>query len=546
MDPDGDYSAGDDESAQELTSSPAQEPSDADDGTSSADGPYLPGDSDSDADGLGEPPRGRSLKRPAEAPPGFRPFKRQRGTVNLAYLELLNQDIDDAAQRVCLDDDIDLPPAHIGLTCWSPLEKRQFFEALARVGRHQVPEIAARVGSKSAIEVQHYLDFLQHAREARRRFDRRSILEPAEYPAAAEYSQRCCRAQDEAADVVSLLQEQSEARREEAKWGPCWDVTPSIARALDRTQGAELGRPPPFAQLFYTARWLELSRRFFMNSSVPGSNWSDVDDVPPSMWATTFGDFYSLTVSVTRRLVQASLFISMSRIRAKRELVPKTRSFVRRKDVEAAVASLGMPPDAQHLWAGSARRLRLDVYDEPPGLGDEADAGPMPYDDVERALSAEELHADEAPRSPVQGLVFRHGSDDELDDTGDDADDGQDNVPALDEDAQGQREIDLEANELLWYSAVGLRDIAGARQALRLRVATERRQEEHAGRSDEHASYVAEMDMWAVLRKTPPADMPRVPDPGRPERSNLDVESIYPVRGDWASQAPRCSEWETW
>ncbi|GJN66916.1 hypothetical protein PLICBS_000938 [Purpureocillium lilacinum] len=479
---------------------------------------------------LGHDARQRaSLKRPAEDNPAFRPFKRQKGTINLEYLELLNRDIDDAAHRACLDDDVDLPPTQIGLTLWSTVEKRQFFEALSRCGRHNIAQIAAHVNSKSVVEVQHYIDFLQDAHQRRRQFDRRSFLATAEYPAAVELSPQCCHAQEEAADAVSLRQEQRESQREEQKWGPNWDVTPDVALSLDRGDN----QSPPFSQLFHTSRWLRLSQRFFMNSTIPNSNWHHIDDVPPSMWATAFDDFHSLAISVTRRLVQATLFISMSRIRAKRELVPKTRSFVRRKDAEAAIASLGMPANARHLWQESARRLRLDVYEEPPSRDDEGEDEPMSYDEVERELG-EGLDMGEGPDTTTERPVYNHES--EFEDEEEDEEGSHENVE--------ERDIDREANEILWYSAADLRDVAGTRQALKLRIATERRQEEQADRFDEHASSRAEMEMWEVLQKKPPMEIPRTQDPGRPERSNLDVESIYPLRRDWADQLKYRSEWE--
>ncbi|PNY25725.1 RNA polymerase I-specific transcription initiation factor rrn5 [Tolypocladium capitatum] len=490
-------------------------------------------------DGLGE----RShRKRPAEDAAADRSFKRHKGILNTGYIELLNRDINDAAHRVCLDDDINLGRSRIGLTTWSSLEKRQFFEALARLGRHNLLGIASRVNSKSLVEIQQYINFLQDAQERRRLFDRRSILGPAEFPSAVELSQRCCHAQEEASDALSLRQEQKETQREEKKWGSYWDITPMIAAKLDREQDADVNQLLPFAELFHLSRWLKLSDRFFMNSSIPGSNWNYVDDVPPSMWATTFGDFYSLAMSVTRRLVQATLFISMSRIRAKRELVPNTRDIVRTADVDAAIASLGMPPNAQHHWLKSARRLRLDVYEEPPDQDEEADEGPMTYDEVEAALSDEQ--DDHGPRQTKTNMVTQDSaSDDDGDDDEDTTNDSNEEKMAPED--EEENEINCEANEILWHSAAGLRDIQSARHTLKRCLAMERRQEEQADRRDVYASYQAEAEMWSVLQKPPPMDIPEKQDPGRPERSNLDVESIYPMRRDWATQLQYCGEWET-
>lgn len=467
-----------------------------------------------------------------------RPFKRQKGAFNADYLELLNRDIDDAAHGVCLDDDFDLPRTQIGLTVWSPLEKRQFFEALARLGRRDLPGIASRVNSKSTVEIKHYIDFLQDAYDLRRHLHRRTLLETAEYPAAVELSQPCCHAQEEAADAVALRQEHRETQREEKKWGCRWNVSPAVAQSLDQAHDADVHPPLPFAQLFHLGRWLRLSERFFMNSSIPGGNWTFVDHAPPSVWATAFDDFYSLVVSITRRLVQTTLFISMSRIRAKKELFPAMRDIVRKGDAEAAVVSLGMPLNAQQFWLKSARRLRLNVYRGLSDQGEESDEEPMTYDQVESCLSeGDEDKLAEASTPEQEALPDRdHG--------GDSSDDSrEDHVSPED---QERRDISREANELLWYSAADLQDFRGARRALERSIAVERGQEEQAERRDEYASYQAEVGMWDVLQRKPPMEIPRKQEPGPLKRASVDVESIYPRKRDWTSQLKYRSEWETW
>src|SRR6478752_8387374 len=108
-----------------------------------------------------------SLKRRGEEDLAPRLFKRQKGVLNTEYLDLLNRDIEDAAQRVCFTDDSEetvLYPSQMGLTYWSIPEKKLFFEAIARLGQSDLPGIASRIGTKSEIEVNHYLDVLRRAR----------------------------------------------------------------------------------------------------------------------------------------------------------------------------------------------------------------------------------------------------------------------------------------------------------------------------------------------------------------------------------------------
>ncbi|GAB0132717.1 hypothetical protein EsDP_00001145 [Epichloe bromicola] len=462
------------------------------------------------------------LKRPAEGASICPPFKRQKGVLNAEYLELLNLDIDDAAHRVCLDEEVEFLDSQVGLTKWSSIEKRQLFEAASRLGKHDLLGIATRIGTKSELEVQQYLHLLQDSVEKRSKA-RRSYLEPAEYPAAVELSQQCCHAQEEAADAISVRQERREEQREEHRWGPNWNITPSIARRLSRD--LENREPGPgaalrSAQLFYLSTWLSLSERAFMNSSIPGNNWNYIDDRQPSMWATAFDDFYSLAVSVTRRLVQSTLFISLSRIRAKKELVPTTRDIVRKKDVEAAIASLNMLHNSHEIWRTSARRLRLDVFDEPPDRDDEeAEEEPMTYDEVEEKLSFEPETSDEQGSSQ-EGLEFARPLDDDSTDYAEDS-------------------------EEVWYSSADIRDVQSARRVLKLRITTEKWQETQAERHDDYASYQAEAEMWSILQRKPPMELPKVQDPGRVQRSNLELDNIYPLERNWASRLNYYEEWET-
>ncbi|CAF3469701.1 unnamed protein product [Fusarium graminearum] len=398
-----------------------------------------------------------SLKRPAEDDLLPRQFKRQKGVLNTDYLDLLNRDIEDAAQRVCFtheDNETALGSTQIGLTYWSLPEKKLFFEAIARLGQTDLPGIASRIGTKSEVEVNHYLDVLRRARLLRQREVRRPAIEFSEIPAAVELSQQCCHALDEAADAISVRQERKEELREEGKWGECWEITPKIAHRLDKGESINGSQKLQFKGLFNLHTWLRLSERVFMNSSIPSENWQYIDNRPPSMWATTFEDFHSLAVSITKRLVQTTLFMSMSRIRAKRELHPNTRDIVRAQDVQAAIASLGMKLDSRQFWSKCARRLRLE------------------------------------------------------------------------------------------FSAADFPETYRKKEVLKNRITTERRQEQYAEERDQFANWQAENEMWDLLQKKPPIELPKVPEPGPLQRSTMDVEGIFPIGRDWMTKTNYRSEWE--
>ncbi|UKZ74021.1 hypothetical protein TrVFT333_001675 [Trichoderma virens FT-333] len=482
---------------------------------------YVEEDDDENASSAAESQDLRSpLKRPLdETTAVYRPFKRQRSELNLGYLELLNKEIQDAAQQSSFGD-LELPTAgEIGLTPWSAAEKLKFFEAVARLGKHDLPGIATKIGSKSIAEVSHYLHHLREASDLRQQHGSRSILEFAEYPAAVEISQQCCHAQEEAADEISLKQEAREELREQNRWGDVWEITPKVAKKLSRDvhrQDANSAGVPQFAQLFHASKWLELSARMFMNSSVPGNNWNSVNEEPPSMWATTFDDFHSLAISVTRRLVQTTLFMAMSRIRAKNAMGSKVREMVQLQDAEAAISSLNMAGKSNEAWIKSARRLRLDVYEDPPEGDEELDEERMTYEEVELALSGEGAAGPQQQAQP--DTPFRLNT---------------------------VQEIDMETMEILEYSVMDIRADKATKKAIKACIAVERQKERQAEEIDQYASYKAEVEMWNVLQKKPPMELPKMQDPGPPRRSNQSLDNFYPSGRDWARKLLYYSEWET-
>ncbi|KAM0472388.1 hypothetical protein ACHAPX_008817 [Trichoderma viride] len=487
------------------------------------------------------------LKRPLDdAVSIYRPFKRQRGELNLEYLELLNNEIQDAAQQTSFGDLKLLSASYIGLTYWSTAEKQNFFEAVARLGKYDLPGIATKVGSKSVAEVNHYLGILQQASESRRQQGDRTNLEFAEYPAAVEVSQQCCRAEEEAADEISLKQEAREEIRERNRWRDVWDITPKVARKLSKAihkQDEDLAGIPQFAQLFHSPTWLELSARMFMNSSVPGNNWNSIGGEPPSMWATTFEDFHSLTVSITRRLVQTSLFIAMSRIRSKNASTKKVRDMVQQQDVEAAISSLNMTSKSNESWVGSARRLRLDVYENPPEGDEEFDEERMAYEEIERDLSGENTVASEKQAQPDTPFSTQLSDVEDEDDEFSDLPSESSRSPSPTN--EEERQIDMEAVEVLEHSAMGIRTNNATRKALKAFIATDRQLERQAEDIDQYASYKAEIEMWNILQKKPPMDLPKRHDPGPVRRSNQSLDSFYPTGREWARKLAYYSEWET-
>ncbi|KAI1775219.1 hypothetical protein F4818DRAFT_42377 [Hypoxylon cercidicola] len=337
---------------------------------------YIPqaNSSDNEASSSRESALGKRRRRTAE-PPHIPPLKRQKGTLHPKYVTLLNGEIADASTGIVKDpDDSFLGRTQVGAVVWTAAEKQAYFSAVARLGRDDSAGITARIGTKSVLEVRQYTMLLEGADRARRSDADRVQRAPrtVDIPAAAELSTELCLALEAAADDLSVRQEMHETRLEQKRWANRWLVTESLVPVLEHQLQQPEHRPEllahmPFAELFHLGTWLRLSARVFMNSAVvPDGNWRCASGDPPAVRTTALGDFHALALSVTRRLVATALFIAHSRIRAKQAGDRRHRvgALVKAKDVQAAVASVGLKENNREFWARAPRRLRLDVYDD--------------------------------------------------------------------------------------------------------------------------------------------------------------------------------------
>lgn len=491
-----------------------------------------------------------------------RPFKRKLTEVTVDYLDLLNAEIREAACHGCIeerDSDEDgivaFRASQLGLTVWTPLEKRVLYETTSRLGRSAVEEIAARIGSKSVVEVEDYLCYLHHASEDRKA-KLRPILQPAERPSALELSPQCCNALDAAADTLSILQERKEEKREVAKWGESWKLTEPLP-AIDHGEDEEAYHEeqiPDFNSLFDISKWLSLSSDIFMNSAIPSSNWNFVHEEPPAIWATAMEDFHSLAISITRRLVQTTLIVAMSRHRTARDLDPRTVCVIRREDVETALQSLNMEDTRPEFWRASARRLRLHVLDNetkprPPKQAEEVEEDYMTYDEVENALQH-----DFDPQKPAATANTGGQRANVLDKSRVTSEEGvteneadvESTTPQATSDRLSSEEMAVqdEAEEVIFHSGVDFPQSSRSKEVLLNRINGERRQEEYADHCDMLASRECEVKMWELLGKPVPQVL-RVKELQPPlPRSNLGVEGVYSVGRNWRKALQYHAEWE--
>lgn len=470
-----------------------------------------------------EPPLKRSHS--LHDPDIDRPFKRQTGPINLAYVDILNEAIHEAASRASVEETSMFEATQIGMTHWSSLEKARLYGALSSVGKHNVRALATRIGTKSIIEVQAYLQFVSRAAKLRHENDKRSILFQTDYPAAAELSQSCCYELEKAADSLALSQQVVEEKKEYEKWESCWDISPVMADHLERRvrDATTQSLGPQFATFFHVPQWLELSCRVFMNSSVPASNWTFVDDKPPSIWATALEDFYSLTVSFTRRLVHASLQASQSRIMDGG--AHRRPQAIEVEDVHAAAELLGISRDSKESWRTCPRRLRLNIYEKPEEEDHTDEDGLLSYNEIENRLGDSLCTCGESEQLSRDIIGMRHQ-------TKPNTSDDENTVP-------GPVEYDTEQeirDILVQTRAARIRGRQDYKSALISRVVAERRQTAYADDFDTIQSQQAETGLWAIMGKDPPMALTRRKDVlGRAPRSNWKLDELYRKATDWTT-----------
>ena len=361
-----------------------------------------------------EPDAGPKDKHPQE-----RAEAKMRGNLNKGYRDLLNAVIEEAA-GVVQRDVKSLPPSQIGASFWTSSEKEVFFSALARHGRDNLRALSSAIVTKTEPEVRSYLLLLQtnnsHDGTDSVHLSNFSITE---VPAAYEIGDRCETALNIAAEALDrqiirhdiglererfgefwLIDEQTTVEMGEgSEQPPGFSVSHSEAapkglhestesetdersdpakKAEDTHKGRQEGQPGNIvessgpqsfpADLLRPESFLALSRQLFMNSAIDvGSNWSnlgssDLASSTPAMFRSAFDDFHSIAVSLTRRLVQASLFQAMSRLRAKYDRSPD--SIVTEGDVRTCLALLGFDKGWKKYWSTVARRCGVDVYSE--------------------------------------------------------------------------------------------------------------------------------------------------------------------------------------
>ncbi|KAL1984632.1 hypothetical protein VTN96DRAFT_8854 [Rasamsonia emersonii] len=348
-----------------------------------------------------------------------------------AYRAILREAVDDLSPPAFESLEFEYNPRvcyQLGVVTWNIYEREMFFNLLARKGKNAIREIADAIPSKSELEVQEYLKLLHKGSELQQlheRHHRSTTL--LDIPAAAEISDECCLALDEFSEYVALKEQEADDKAGTKKHGDFWIIDGDKARQVEQLMASH-DSPPPESSIFLTAsllnikRWIQLSERFFMNfgGSRFEDNWVNIafKDESPSLTADAFADFYALTVSITRRIVQSTLFFAMSRIR--NVSYHKVKN-VKPRDVRAALDVLNMKHNSFDFWVGLARRCNLEVADIRHKKGWKAVY--MGYDEVEDALSGRRLFSKSRERSASRQRMNQNDEKEEHDDEEIDEDD---------------------------------------------------------------------------------------------------------------------------
>ncbi|KAJ5665414.1 uncharacterized protein N7477_007862 [Penicillium maclennaniae] len=325
---------------------------------------------------------------------------------------------------------------------WTATEKELFFNMLDRKGKNGIKEIAAAIPEKSELEVMHYIDCL-HEGLVKQHVDneQNATLLMGDYPGAAEVSKECEKKLEEIADIMCLKAEAENSWASRDRYHKYGIITEATAKGLckdDEVCPPLHGGIDKALNILNVPVWLQLSRKLFMNLGGKRieDNWiyhQSFSAESPSMTGDALMDFYALTMSITRRLIQSSLFFSMARISAMEQMgeeIDDEIETVRTRDVRAAIETLNMKYDRGNMLVDFARRNGILIKDIQNKKGWKPQV--LDYDYVEELLTLDDDEYDEYEDS---GSAYSEGEFENEDDNYNGGDEEEDEV-------QGQKDQD--------------------------------------------------------------------------------------------------------
>ena len=460
-------------------------------------------------------------------------LKRFKAAYSDGYRKMFNETVNEIVKGMPVDEEHLLQPSQNGITMWSSYEKEIFFMTVAKRGKDDLPGIAAAICTKSELEVNAYIQLLQKATiDEHLQSPSSQLFEISEIPGAFEVSQNCCAALDLCADSLSVLQQKEEEKLERRKYNKLWLLKKRTVPWVSKRQSEQNGRMEilerlPAAELLNLGSFLRLSSHIFMNSSLWEENWRcyRTRNEFPSIYYTAFADFHRLAISITKRLIQSSLFFAMSRIKATSSSYYRQEKSVRRRDISAALNTLGMEHSSQSFWAGAARRCNLVVYDNTEGQNSKDKN--LSHDEVENRLGRGYY---EGRKIVEDGLEIYEATE----------------IPQSDHDseysqfdnASSSSSTSTASKDSISHSLSSQDEKHSSKQET-----LEEAQDAYAQALDNRASQDEELRLWALLGKDLPEPisleepvLPRRPAAERKTGDDLD---------DWRSWVAYAPEWET-
>nr|POE94441.1 hypothetical protein CFP56_16681 [Quercus suber] len=374
--------------------------------------------------------RSRSSASKSRSRSTSKTVRRHQGRIRLTdYRNLLNAVITDV--NLSQGEAVTLTSSYIGASFWTSSEKKTLFSALALYGRGELSSLANVISTKTVPEVKVFLALLdQGVAETDVTLRSREGFSFVDVPAAIEIGEECEQALDTAADALAQIVRESDLEAEKRKHGECWLIDYKLAIELDECYDESLEvcaetlsdaeeaqdedvhdpRPQtsgdtscltmvPAAGLLRPSSFVRLATDIFMNGPLgTDANWRDhaIDgETEPSVFRTALDDLHNLTVSLTRRLVQATLYQTMSRLRANdtQHSTWRPAEAVNRIDVETATDILGLSVNRDRYWAELPRRTRVAVLSTAPKYKDGREhfnnTVKLTYDEVEAEMGSE-------------------------------------------------------------------------------------------------------------------------------------------------------------
>lgn len=504
--------------------------------------------------GQGQPSKGQSSQRKSRSEQSRQPRRLQSRPTQWGkiknYRDLLNSVITDAAARnPGLSDEGLTTSSQIGASLWTSQEKDCLFRRMCLTGRHDLPFLHRAVPSKSEAEINVYLQLLEEGRKL-------STFDAIDMPAAAEVSEECVRALEASANSISTQINDRDKALQQAEFGENWLIDMESAYYIDLAydqsseedqekleEGSEyedakasvsenlplIAESDASISLLRPSSFLELSRTLFMNSSeYPDHNWQRADFIEesvtgPAIFRGAFEDLHNIVVSLTRRLVQVSLFQAMTRLRAgdssRHDWSPAP--LVREVDVHSALDVLNIKANAREYWATAARRCKVHVLTESKkyldGRQGTRNGVELTYDEVEAELGLDYKNAEIIKNDSRE---FKTDSD-------------MYTETETDEDENSEEDIDDKT------SRSRSRSISRKRKRALSPSTHLRSESKYLNAVDRNASVNEEDRLWKVLRMQPPAHLSlhQVKTPDHPGQEKVLVD-------DWKGALRFEAEWE--